>query len=1289
MKKAIVLCLLAVPSVALSQELPKATEEGQKAAGTLFTAFVKEGGLKVEIDPKTKQRGIVVGDPKKLRELVKQRRDDFTPAARDFLLRLTSHPGIVAVLLVAGEEKGDPQATAFGRFFAARIAVRQRRLREARQDYEQAGKLFERLKMPDWQATSLNDLALVHYEQGGLARARTLHQQALDLRKQLHGERHPAVAQSLGNLGLVCKDQGDLAQARTLCQRSLDLFKQLYGERHPSVTASLNNLALVYREQGDLAQARNLHQQALELTKQLHGERHPSVATSLNNLAEVCRVQGDLPQARQLYQQALDLRRQLHGERHPEVAASLNNLALVCRDQGDLAQARTFCLQALDLSKQLQGERHTDFATALNTLALICQAQGKLAQARQLAQQVLDLKRQLLGERHPEVAFSLGGLAEIYREQGELAQARQLHQQALTLAKQLYGERHPFVAASLNGLAAVCYAQGELTQAHKLFQQALDLCKQLYGERHPHVASALNNLALVCRDEGDLTQARKLFQQALDRGKQIHGERHPSVATSLNNLATVCNIQGELAQARKFHQQALDLRRQLHGERHPDVAQSLNNLAEVCRVQGELARARQLHQEALDLFKQLHGERHPHVATSLNNLAEVCLDQGDLVQARKLHQQALDLKRRLHGERHPSVATSLNNLAWVCQAQGDLPSALRFRTEAVLACRLPGVEQEKLADLRPQDLTCDAGTLHVLHGLTRLLSLSNNGGEAAAARQAATAFALAADLLDRLRSDVLDTEEGKLFQGARYATLVPDRVGLAATLFRLDGKADDLHTAFTAIEQGRARVFLQALAQARSRQIGGVSGSLLNQERDLLSSLRGLDLSIQKENAKTLEKRNADLVKQLYEQRQHKEAELNRLAERMRQEYPQYAALQYPRPCSLQQARDCLHDNEVAVLFALDEKRSYAVVLQKTPAPRDKGQGVAVVPLPGAAVLAGKVRTLVDYELLQSDSRTRKRGAELYELLLEPLAPYIRDKDVLVVPDGVLWELPFELLVEGRTPTDDGKYLIETRQIRYSPSLTVLHLIEQWQKTRPAPREALWALADPVFSTDDPRAKGDLSGPAKELLERYARRSGESGWQRLPGTRREVQAIARLHGAKKEDVVLDSLASEKVLKTASDKEVLARKRYIHLATHGLLGSARGRPPSLVLSLVGNGGEEQDGGVNDGFLSFVEVTHLKLNADLVVLSACETGKGELRPGEGVVGLSRAFLYAGSRGVVCSLWQVDDQRTARLMQALYAELQKGKPSREALTAARRALIADEEPPLFWAPFILIGK
>ena len=193
---------------------------------------------------------------------------------------------------------------------------------------------------------------------------------------------------------------------------------------------------------------------------------------------------------------------------------------------------------------------------------------------------------------------------------------------------------------------------------------------------------------------------------------------------------------------------------------------------------------------------------------------------------------------------------------------------------------------------------------------------------------------------------------------------------------------------------------------------------------------------------------------------------------------------------------------------------------------------------------------------------------------------------------------------------------------------------------------------------------------------------------RLVASGVEVRKVAERLGAG-EAFVTGLKACERLLKEASAKERLKRCRYIHLATHGLLAGANGRPPSLILSLVGNDGQEQLGGVNDGFLQMDEVTFLELNADLVVLSACQTGRGALVASEGVVGLTRSFLYAGSRGVVCSLWAVDDAQTARLMEALYTRLKAGDSATEALVAAKRQLLAEGKAPRYWAPFILIGK
>jgi CHAT domain-containing protein len=288
------------------------------------------------------------------------------------------------------------------------------------------------------------------------------------------------------------------------------------------------------------------------------------------------------------------------------------------------------------------------------------------------------------------------------------------------------------------------------------------------------------------------------------------------------------------------------------------------------------------------------------------------------------------------------------------------------------------------------------------------------------------------------------------------------------------------------------------------------------------------------------------------------------------------------------------------------------------------------------------------------------------------------------VADGHLCYVPFELLVEGAERPDGGHYLLEQHRLRYAPSLTALHLIARWEKGRARqPDQALWALGDPDYGTAETAASR-----AAEREVRLREGRGES-FPRLVQSGQEVRAVARLLGVPESAVRTRARASESAVKQASQEGELARARYLHFATHGILGLDTGQPPALVLSLVGTTGRRDEWGVDDGFLRLDEVLALKLNADLVVLSACRSGQGRLYNGEGVSGLARAFLHAGSRGVVCSLWNVDDAATSTLMQGMYARLQKGEAAGEALRQAQLELLRAGRPAYYWAPFILIGK
>jgi CHAT domain-containing protein/Flp pilus assembly protein TadD len=290
---------------------------------------------------------------------------------------------------------------------------------------------------------------------------------------------------------------------------------------------------------------------------------------------------------------------------------------------------------------------HPDIAQSLNNLAALYDSQSKLSEAEPLYQQALAIWQRLFEGDHPSIASSLNNLAGLYQSQGKLSEAEPLYQQALAMRQRLFEGDHPDIASSLNNLAGLYRSQGKLSEAEPLYQQALAMRQRLFEGDHPSIASSLNNLALLYYSQGKLSKAEPLYQQALAMLQRLFKSDHPDVALSLNNLAGLYQSQGKLSKAEPLYQQALAMLQRLFKSDHPDVAQSLNNLAALYKSQGKLSQAEPLYQQALAMWQRLFKGDHPDVASSLNNLAILLINSDRLTEALELMQQAITMDDRL------------------------------------------------------------------------------------------------------------------------------------------------------------------------------------------------------------------------------------------------------------------------------------------------------------------------------------------------------------------------------------------------------------------------------------------------------------------------------------------------------------------------------------------------------------------------------------------------------------------------------------------------------------------
>jgi CHAT domain-containing protein/tetratricopeptide (TPR) repeat protein len=920
-------------------------------------------------------------------------------------------------------------------------------------------------------------------------------------------------------------------------------------------------------------------------------------------------------------------------------------------------------------------------------------------------------------------ARSLNGLGAVLHAQANYGEALDCCLQVLVIDQQLrpkerYPQGHPKVAAGLSNVAQVLHDRGQYGEALSYGRRALAMRQSLYPadrfpQGHLELWVSLNNMGGLLQSEGAYGEALGYFRQALTMAQTLYPEpRDPEgslfLARSLHNMGTALQYRGAYDEALGYDRQALAMLRKLYPpERYPDghplLASSLNDQGAGLRKLGRYAEALDYYRQALAMLQQLYPEGryprgHADLARGLNNLAESLAGQGHYGEALSYYRQALATEQKLYPpehypQGHIQLATSLNNLGWLLESQGSHEEALRNYEAAAQALRTT----PEAVNLRHG---AQAASLLRLCPLTALV-LANRAGlveqalpkspSTADLRRCERAYALAAAVQERLRGEVLRHDDDRLQHGEAADVLLPRRVGLLGRLFQAEGKPEHLRAAFAALERGRARLFLESLGEAHAAELAGLPDDLRQQERRLALRLRELDARVERLQGQPGQE-PARLVGERSSERLKVEEEQRRLLASLTRSHPQYAGLRYPRPYSVEQARACLAPDEVALLFAVGADASYVLLVEKEPAAGDKGEGLAVFRLPSSKELAPAVATLLARETLLHAAGARDRAALLYRKLLGPLEKRLAGKNLVLVPDGVLALLPFELLVAGQTENSDGQFLVERHRIRYVPSLSALHLSKRWLDGRKAlPDRPLWALADPVFDDKDAR----LQRPADPVQVAAAvgrfgwLLRGEGGFRRLQHTGAEVEAIRKVLAADCGALLLGPEATEARVRAASDRGELARARYVHFATHGLFGLERGQPPGLVLSLVGNDNKEVPGGVNDGFLRLPEVTFLKLNADLVVLSACETGKGVRSRGEGVSGLARAFLYAGSKGVVCSLWSVDDERTAELMADLYRGLKGGWPTAEALRAAQLRMIAQGRAPFYWAPFVLMGQ
>ncbi len=1002
------------------------------------------------------------------------------------------------------------------------------------------------------------------------------------------------------------------------------------------------------------------------------------------------------------------------GPEHPLTAVALANFGFAQRQAGAIDEAIVELQRALALEAKLGSPSRESFRRVLKELSDVERARGQGDIAVTLYDAALERLR-LEGAGSMAEAELLDEQGALLRHLGAFARAQTQLQASLAIKYARLAPTDMGLLGTLTQLAGVSRLNGHHGEAERLYKIAIDLVAASKGEKDPNLAIVIDNLGVLYSGLGRHAEAEVQHKRALAIFEESLGREHVSTGQCAGNLGASLFQQRRFEEAEKLLLRAIDIFSRTLPANDWRIGVAHDNLAGVYRNQRQYERAIESYHKALDILRKAYSETHPDVGTALNNLAVMNTEINRLPQAERFAGEALVIAEKTHGESHIHVAHVLNTMGSVQARQGRNAEA-RATFERSIAI----IEREM-------------GNAHglLLHPLSQLGDVLLSLGEAQPA-YAAFQRAAAIELQQRARDAAVRINDGPVERADPFIGLVQAAWLLESGDGKAGGRAEESFGHAQWIMQssvGKTVAQLGARLGARTPALAALARERLDLAEEWVRVDKGLTAILSMPS--TARATGDDAA-----QRQRLAAIDARLAQidaTLSKEHPGFAELAQPTPLTVKDTRALLTPGEALLAFVPTEQHVYVWLVTRTEVRWRRAD------LP-AADIARKVRALrcgldqgewINEERSQRCRNLLGRGlsgdalpfdtgiaVDLYRALIAPFAPALEGKHVLVAAAGVLTSLPLQvLLVEA---PKDGK-LAKAAWFGLRNAMTTLPSVASLKSLRKdarasGARKPYFGIGNPLLigpDKDYSAAWGAQSCLAAQMKRRPApiiasadastkgtlMRGGAIDVEAvrmlnpLPETRDELCAVAASAGAGEIDLALGSRASEKHVRDLNASGALRSYRIVHFATHGLVAGDVAGLSEAALVLTPPAEASPD---NDGLLTASEVASLKLDADWVILSACNTAAGNNLGAVALSGLARAFFHAGARALLVSHWPVQSVAAVKLTTRALAEMKKspGLGRAEALRRSMTALMADPSDPLnghpqVWAPFVVVGE
>lgn len=953
-------------------------------------------------------------------------------------------------------------------------------------------------------------------------------------------------------------------------------------------------------------------------------------------------------------------------DRNLAEALQLNVETRKLRNDGKYDEALAKAEKALAILTKIYDAESAENADIIDEIGEIYDSKGEYPKAEEYYLRALKMYEKKFGAEHFFVASVLNNLGAVYRAMSLYDKAEAAYQRALAIDEKTFNPKDLKVATILGNLAFLYYTKGEYSKAEPFYLRALSIREKQLGADSIDAAIVRNNLALLYRVKGDYPQALQMLQRVLAIFEKNLPPEHPNISVILANLAAINTEIGDYEIAEDLYKRVLEIDKKKLSPESPAVASVLNNLATLYENKAEYEKVEPLYQRALAIREKALGAEHPLVAATLNNLALFYTNRGEYEKAEPLYQRALEIYKKKFGSENSSVAGTNNNIALLYLDKGEYEKAEPLFLQTLTIFENVNGKNHPL-------------TARPLGNLARLYAAKGDFAQALAFQEKYLAV--------RERNLELNLYTGSERQKIAYLeTLSRDMISTISLNTRSMPQSDEakkmaLELIFT--RKGRTFDAMSESISALRRRASAEDQKLFDRLSDVRTSVANLTLrGAGNDKPEDYQQK----LKTLEEEKEKLEDALSRRSAEFRTQ---------SQAVSVDAVRAAIPENAALIEFV-----SYSPVNPKSKSGEKSSnppQYVAYILRRQGAIQwkelgdAKTIDTAIDNfrQSLRDPKRAdvKQFARAVDEKVVSPIRSLLNGTtQLLISPDGALNLIPFEALVD-----EQGKYQIENYSISYlSGGRDLLRL----QTKRSSKNEPL-LVANPLFDLPDKSAKltktATRSGNRKSIT--ATRSLSDTYFTPLGGTAQEARSIQTLFP--ESTVLSGAQATETALKQSSAPEIL------HIATHGFFledgdvskdSKIKIENPLLRSGLALAGANERGGGKDDGILTALEASGLNLwGTKLVVLSACDTGLGEVRNGEGVYGLRRAFLLAGTESLVMSLWSVRDDVTRKLMTNYYKNLKQGMGRSAALRQVQLEMLKNPERrhPFYWAGFIQSGE